>query len=80
MTKREIIDQVFGECDWGDNSTALSHLNAIIQLTAQECIRHIEDYQIPVGNSPAGELACDWTYDALESIRDDIREFMQEKV
>jgi hypothetical protein len=77
MNKLEIIKQVYGECDWGDNGIALSHLNQIIDLTAQECIRHIEEYRIPVGNSPAGELACDWTYDALESIRDDIREFMQ---
>ena len=30
-------------------------------------------HQIPVGNSAAGELACQWTYDALKECRDEIR-------
>ena len=37
-----------------------------------EAIKVIEEYRIPVGNSPAGELACDWTRNALADIRDDI--------
>ena len=37
------------------------------------CIDIIETYRIPVGNSPSGELACEWTYRALHEIRDDIR-------
>ena len=44
------------------------------KLIVQECIDKIETYRIPVGNSPAGELACEWTYDALKDIRDDIEE------
>lgn len=40
----------------------------------QECIDKIETYRIPVGNSVSGELACEWTYDALISIRDDIKQ------
>jgi hypothetical protein len=44
------------------------------ELIVQECIDKIETYRIPVGNSPAGELACEWTYDALKDIRDDIKE------
>ena len=44
------------------------------ELIIRECIDKIETYRIPVGNSAAGELACEWTYDALESIRDDIKE------
>jgi hypothetical protein len=44
------------------------------QLIVRECINKIETYQISVGNSPAGEMACDWTYDALKEIRDDIKE------
>jgi len=39
-----------------------------------ECIDKIETYRIPVGNSAAGEMACEWTYDALKEIRDDIKE------
>lgn len=38
----------------------------------KEAIKVIEEYRIPVGNSPAGELACDWTRNALADIRDDI--------
>lgn len=44
------------------------------ELIIKECIDKIETYRIPCGNSPAGEMACEWTYDALKSIRDDIKE------
>ena len=44
------------------------------KIILQECIDEIESYQIPVGNSPAGELACEWTYDALKDIRQNIKE------
>jgi hypothetical protein len=37
------------------------------------CIRIVTDYQVPVGNSPAGEMASDWTMQALREIRDAIR-------
>lgn len=49
-------------------------LKKFAELIVQECIDKIETYRIPVGNSASGELACEWTYDALKSIRDDIRE------
>ena len=39
----------------------------------REAIIHIiETYRIPVGNSAAGEMACEWTYNALYEIRDHI--------
>lgn len=38
-----------------------------------ECIDILEKYEIPVGNSAAGEMACEMTYDALNDIRDEIR-------
>lgn len=44
------------------------------ELIVANCIDKIETYRIPVHNSAAGELACEWTYDALEEIRDDIKE------
>lgn len=44
------------------------------ELIVRECINKIETYRIPVGNSAAGEMACEWTYDALKEIRDDIKE------
>lgn len=37
-----------------------------------EAIKVIEEYRIPVGNSAAGELACEWTLDALADIQDSI--------
>lgn len=43
------------------------------ELIVRECIDKIETYQIPCGTS-AAEMACEWTYDALKSIRDDIKE------
>ena len=43
-------------------------------LIIKECIDKIETYRIPVGNSAAGEMACEWTYDALMEIRDEIKE------
>ena len=39
----------------------------------QACIDIVETYRIPVGNSPQGELAADWTYAALHEIRDEIK-------
>jgi hypothetical protein len=39
----------------------------------EACIKVIKAYQIPIGNSPAGEMARDWTVDALKDIRDEIR-------
>lgn len=50
------------------------HIEKFAELIIRECIDKIETYRIPVGNSAAGEMACEWTYDALESIRDDIKE------
>jgi hypothetical protein len=44
------------------------------QLVVAECIDKIETHRIPVGNSRAGELACEWTYASLEEIRDKIQE------
>ncbi len=44
------------------------------ELIVRECIDKIETYRIPVGNSAAGEMACEWTYDALKEIRDEIKQ------
>lgn len=41
----------------------------VIQL----CLSVIEEYQVPVGNSAAGELAQEWTIDALREIRRQIQ-------
>ena len=44
------------------------------ELIVRECIDKIEAHQIPVGNSAAGEMACEWTYAALKEIRDEIKQ------
>jgi hypothetical protein len=43
-------------------------------LIISECLSKIEEHRIPVGNSAAGELACEWTYQALEAVRAEIKE------
>ena len=44
------------------------------ELIVRECIDKIETHRIPVGNSAAGEMACEMTYSALMEIRDEIKE------
>ena len=50
------------------------HLRNLIAAERQACIDIVEVYRIPVGNSPQGELAADWTYAALHEIRDEIKQ------
>ena len=49
-------------------------LQKFAELIVKDCIDKIETYRIPVGNSAAGEKACEWTYDALKEIRDEIKQ------
>jgi hypothetical protein len=49
------------------------HIEKFAELIVAECIDKIETYRIPVGNSAAGEMACEWTYDALKEIRGEIK-------
>ncbi len=49
-------------------------LQKFAELIVKECIEEIETYRIPVGNSAAGEIACEWTYDALKDIRQNIKD------
>jgi hypothetical protein len=49
-------------------------LEKFAELIVQECIDKIETHQIPVGNSAAGEMACEWTYGALKEIRNEIKQ------
>ena len=49
-------------------------LEKFAQLIVRECIDKIETHRIPVGNSAAGEMACEMTYSALKEIRDEIKQ------
>ena len=51
-----------------------NRLERFTELIVKECVEKIETHQIPVGNSSAGEMACEWTYAALKEIRDEIKE------
>jgi hypothetical protein len=46
---------------------------AATALARQRCVQIVEAYKVPVGNSAAGEMAAEWTMDALREIRDAIR-------
>lgn len=46
----------------------------------EKAVEIIETYKIPIGNSPAGEMACEWTRDALTEIRDAIRALKSKNV
>jgi hypothetical protein len=39
----------------------------------ERCIEIVGLYKVPVGNSSAGELACEWTMDAIKEIYEAIR-------
>lgn len=58
---------------------AVDRIDQLAELIVRECIDKIESYRIPVGNSSSGELACEWTYDALKEIRDEIKEHFEIK-
>ena len=60
--------------DWSSDYSL--ELEKFAELIVQECIDIVECYKIPVGNSRAGEIACDLTYSALEDIRDQFKELM----
>lgn len=38
----------------------------------KRCLEIVERYQVPIGNSAAGELAREWTMEALRQIREEI--------
>ena len=63
---KELAEQVYGSAHYDDFKFA--------ELIVKECIDKIETHRIPVGNSAAGEMACEWTYSALKEIRDEIKE------
>jgi hypothetical protein len=52
---------------------SVNDLEKFAELIVRECIDKIETHQIPVGNSAAGEMACEWTYAALKEIGDEIK-------
>jgi hypothetical protein len=71
----QLIGNLFAEAQrqmTGSSSKEFSEKFA--ELIVRECIDKIETHRIPVSNSAAGEMACEWTYAALKEIRDEIKE------
>jgi hypothetical protein len=61
--------------DSGDKwDTQEEFIERFARLIVKECIEKIETHRIPVGNSAAGEMACEWTYEALKQVRDEIKD------
>ena len=74
---RELAEQATTRVDAVSNeSMAYTYFDTekFAELIVKDCIDKIETYHIPVGNSAAGEMACEWTYAALKEIRDEIKE------
>jgi len=69
----ERIKELWEQAVHGDGPH-LSVIADFAELIIKDCIDKIETYRIPVGNSAAGEMACEMTYDALMEIRDEIKE------
>ena len=63
---------------FGHEPEDIESLEIFTEYIVKECINKIETYHIPVGNSPAGEMAgemaCEMAYHALRNIVDDIKE------
>lgn len=70
-------DDPFASTAWrayqAGHAAAKAETAAAVAKERERCIGIIESHHIPVGNSAAGEMACEWTYDALKTIRDAIR-------
>jgi len=45
----------------------------VAEVEREAIIALIEAYEVPVGNSPAGEMAAELTMDTLRDLRDAIR-------
>ena len=71
----ERIQQLAEQAGWDNHHSKFdTRIEKFAELIVRECIDKIETYRIPVGNSAAGEMACEMTYDALKEIRDEIKQ------
>lgn len=72
---KELAESTFVIGTDGDVSYVSQYMiEEFAKLIVLDCTDKIETYRIPVGNSAAGEIACELTYNALKRIRDDIKQ------
>jgi hypothetical protein len=78
MTRADIIESM-GWMPSADNgmSDIIDRIertvNQAVEAEREAILAVIEAYKVPVGNSAAGEMACEWTMDALRDLHDAIR-------
>ena len=71
----ERIQELAEQAGWDNHHSKFdTRIEKFAELIVRECIDKIETHRIPVGNSAAGEMACEMTYSALKEIRDEIKE------
>ena len=71
----ERIQQLAEQAGWDNHHSKFdTRIEKFAELIVRECIDKIETHRIPVGNSAAGETACEMTYSALKEIRDEIKQ------
>ena len=71
----ERIIELAEQAGWDNHHSKFdTRIEKFAKLIVRECIDKIETHRIPVGNSAAGEMACEMTYSALKEIRDEIKE------
>lgn len=76
---REWLPKAYRDGDVGDESKFTRH-NMEVAFAAgaaaerEALVALIEAYKVPVGNSAAGEMAAEWTMDALRDLRDAVLE------
>ena len=71
----ERIEELAEQAGWDNHHSKFdTRIEKFAELIVRECIDKIETHRIPVGNSAAGEMACEMTYSALKEIRDEIKQ------
>jgi hypothetical protein len=78
LTQNEIIEMarqagMYQDLNVSWNQSIQNFAKLVAAKEREACVNVIETHRIPVGNSAAGEMACEWTYDALKEIRTAIR-------
>lgn len=63
----------FTDEDWAYQYSKF-YEQAYTEMIIKACLDEVETYCVPVGNSPAGEIAFEWTVSALTDISDNIKE------
>jgi hypothetical protein len=80
MTQDEIIEMAkqaglgfLDEPNWMYQDELETFAKLVAAKEREACVDVVETHRIPVGNSAAGEMACEWTYEALKEIAAAIR-------